>query len=225
MKKDKKKKRVGGFGGYLRRVLRANRLIVPLLAWFAVFSVLMAAACRTEPPPDETPPKLWDFPPEPIGYDGHVYDADTGEPIKGAQIWAEWWYVTQFFGQTGSKTQKKATAETDINGYYQMPVVRWRKGLDNDMRLDFIIYKKGYIAYSEDGGFKGTYSDHEFKNRDNKVYLKKWDLGDDRFLHREHIHFMIIAYGCRDVYDKPDDYKETKKFCMEVYDELIKSLD
>lgn len=156
-------------------------------------------------------------------YDGYVYDIETKKPIKGAQIYATWENTTGgILGPYVTETVAVVTAETDIKGYYHLPAVK--VPLYGDDWFSFWLYKSGYITYSNWGGFGGayflplktnrTYNVPDFKDNNNKVYLKKWNLGKNQTFHMEFLPFLDSCLY-------PDDKTDfIKSFCKELEDEL-----
>ncbi len=91
------------------------------------------------PPPTPTPPAKGLF------IQGYIRDADTGQGITGAA------YVVLDPGVTvegwdGSDEQIYTWAQTDANGYFELP-----RPLERDQRYSIIVWAEGYLPASGDG--------------------------------------------------------------------------
>jgi hypothetical protein len=117
-------------------------------------------------------------------FEGHVYDAETKQPIQGAQIYVQWARPAPFAREI---ILDEATAETDINGHYYVPKVNNPEGY-GITSYEFYLYKFGYICFDPSGGYDNVYLPEGWSERtsgrwrryaipmdNNEIYLKKWE--------------------------------------------------
>jgi hypothetical protein len=82
---------------------------------------------------------VWDEPP----YYGKVIDAETGDPIAGVVVLAEWYRRPNIFGSMHSTFYDAREVVTDVNGDYVMPSMGFR--LLSTLELPrFLFFKAGY---------------------------------------------------------------------------------
>lgn len=118
---------------------------------------------------------------------GTVLDAETGKPVEGAVAGAEWHLAKGLPGLTYTDLYKSAETVTDENGKFSLP------GVANPfVKLRFVIYKKGYVAWREFGTFP-DYTEREKLNwkRHNVFRLERFVRG--AYSHSDHI--MYIERG------------------------------
>jgi hypothetical protein len=80
------------------------------------------------------------------GMIGKVVDAETGEPIEGAVIMAEWTTTEGLPGLTSTKSYKVVEVLTGRSGW------TWISGAYKPSAKlgSLAVYKKGYVAWSKD---------------------------------------------------------------------------
>ena len=91
------------------------------------------------------------------GMIGRVVDAETGEPIEGAVIMAEWTTTEGLPGLTHTESYKVVEVVTGKNGW------TWISGAYKPSAQlgSLVVYKKGYVAWSKDSIFP------DYKKRKN----------------------------------------------------------
>ncbi|MCD6500101.1 MAG: hypothetical protein J7M25_17550 [Deltaproteobacteria bacterium] len=140
---------------------------------------------------------------------GRVLDAGTGQPIRGATVYAAWRYE-QGVGIGSPAGYRQYRIVTDADGCYRVPSVRELRDavlhvkLVGGVRLlvpgkhgsgsggklvgfSLVVYKKGYVAYRSDRLFASGRPRFDFSQYDNVVRLERWNLQMD---HRRHILFI-----------------------------------
>lgn len=130
------------------------------------------------------------------GITGKVVDAQTGKPIEGAVVVAEWSITKGFLGLYYSETYKVNETVTDQDGKFSL------SGVYNPLveRPQFVIYKKGYIAWRNDRIFPSWKERSDFIWRSNNVYrLKRFVRG---YLHNKHTSFITSGISGLDASSK-----------------------
>ena len=129
------------------------------------------------------------------GMIGKVVDAETGEPIEGAVIMAEWTTTEGLSGLTSTKSYKVVEVVTGRSGW------TWISGAykPSAKLSSLAVYKKGYVAWNKYAIFP------DYKNRTNFVWccfyklfkLKKFKLS---YSHNKHVSFIhsAISSGLND---------------------------
>jgi len=155
---------------------------------------------------------------------GVVLDAKTGKPITGAQVMAK----GSFSGGLGIElaTQDKYEfAQTDEDGRYLIPKMRYSGIAFNSSHIEFVVYKAGYVAYSNRKTFGVKYKRPDFRYKNNKVMLEKWD--DKKFTPKDHVEHVKMI-GCdsfRDYFspksERAEKLRKHKVYCREAREEMI----
>ena len=118
-----------------------------------------------------------------------VVDAQTGEPIKGAVLLAQWTKTTAVI-ERSSHNFKVIEEPSDKQGNIVIPGF-YESGVD-DPRL--VVYKKGYVAWRHDRTFPGYEQKPEFKWRNgNVVELEEFVSG--KYTHMDHLSFIRGGYS------------------------------
>jgi len=116
--------------------------------------------------------------------EGTVIDAETGKPIEGAVVLAEW-TITKGIGLTATEPYMIIETFTDKNGKFKINAYVLNPFVNEP---DLIIYKAGFVCWSNNFIFPNF---HERKNstwETNKKYaLEKFKR---EYSHAEHISFM-----------------------------------
>ncbi len=103
------------------------------------------------------------------GITGKVVDAETGRPIPGALVLAQW-ALGHGIGFTYHTVYKTVETETDQEGKFSVPGV-YHPLVDPPRML---IYSKGYVPWRNDGDFEKRTDYREFIWKDKETYrLKK----------------------------------------------------
>lgn len=93
-----------------------------------------------------------------------VVDAETGKPIEGAVVLAEW-TITKGYGFTGTFSYTVVEVLTDKDGKAHIEGT-WR----STHRPDVTVYKKGYVAWSDKVIFPDLKPREDFKWKDGYVF-------------------------------------------------------
>ena len=148
---------------------------------------------------------------------GVVLDAKTGKPIAGAQVMAH----AHFSGGLGIELigeDKYEFAQTDEEGRYYIPKIRYGGVALEVSGLYFVVYKAGYVAYSNQGIFGTKYDKPDFRYKNNNVMLEKWD--EKKFTKQDHVeHIEMIECSAR--YFSFNSPKKYKAYCNEAKEEMI----
>jgi len=114
---------------------------------------------------------------------GTVIDADTGKPIEGAVVLAEW-TRTRGIGLTSTEVEKVVTATTDKNGRFTV------SGMCNPCAdaPDLTIYKKGYVGWNNRYIFPGFKKRTDFRWR--KDIIVKIENFQPTYSHSDHSSFL-----------------------------------
>lgn len=164
-------------------------------------------------------------------FTGTVLDAETGEPIAGAQVYVNVHYqcivgdvlIGMVSWEDGAPGQDFDTyTQTDADGKYH---VRKRFALrpwcGTHGTYTVTIYKRGYAAYSGHLYYQGPEArcyggdEQDFKVKNNIARLEKWD--EKKFSkrdHHKHVGFMGEALFCA-------VRKKARGFCIEAREEMI----
>lgn len=101
---------------------------------------------------------------------GIVVDDETGEPIEGAVIMAEW-TKTKGLGLTYTKSYRVVEVVTDKEGSTKISGIPAFDSLSPFIDLGSVaVYKKGYVLWSNNHTFPGTKHHTDFKWRNNYVF-------------------------------------------------------
>jgi len=118
-----------------------------------------------------------------------VVDAETGEPLEGAVLLAQW-TTTTFAYESSSSNYKVVEAVSDKKGEIFVPGIH-KPGVD-DPRI--VVYEKGYVAWRGDTIFPG-YEERlpPFKWRDGYVF--ELEHFKPEYSHRDHLSFISSGYS------------------------------
>ncbi|MCP4351650.1 MAG: carboxypeptidase regulatory-like domain-containing protein [Desulfobacterales bacterium] len=137
---------------------------------------------------------------------GKVLDTETGQPVEGAVVHAEWSVSKGCLpGLTYSEHYKTSEAVTNRNGGFFLP------GVLNpltDLKPDFVIYKKGYIAWRAYATFP-DYNHEREKNFDWRRYdtfrLERFVEG--AYSYSDHISYIRSGLGAHSTSKLGQAYK------------------
>lgn len=121
---------------------------------------------------------------------GTVVDAETGQPIEGAVVLAEW-SITKGLGLTYSKSYEVVEAVTDKEGKVTV------SGLFNPLvnHPSVTVYRKGYVAWNNQYIFPDRKRRLDFKWSNDYVFrLEKFR---PEYSHIKHVNFIddtIFSY-------------------------------
>ena len=121
---------------------------------------------------------------------GTVVDAETGQPIEGAVVLAEW-SITKGLGLTYSKSYEVVEAVTDKEGKVTV------SGLFNPLvnHPSVTVYRKGYVAWNNQYIFPDRKRRVDFKWSNDCVFrLEKFR---PEYSHIKHVNFIddtIFSY-------------------------------
>lgn len=121
---------------------------------------------------------------------GTVVDAETGKPIEGAFVLAQWTKTKGLPGQTYHEVYKIVEAESDKNGSFAI------EGTYNPLvdPPDIVVYKAGYVAWRNDYVFPGWRKRTDFKfKKGMTIQLEKFREGYSREEHSDFIDHGIIG--------------------------------
>lgn len=117
---------------------------------------------------------------------GTVIDAETGKPIEGTVVLAQW-TATKGFGLTYHERYKVIETVTDKEGKFIV------SGVLNPFvdPPEVVIYKEGYVAWRNDFIFPDYKKREDFKWKNNYIFkLKPFKKG---YSHSQHISFISTA--------------------------------
>ncbi len=115
--------------------------------------------------------------------DVQVVDAETGEPIEGAVLLAQW-TITTFLYESASSNYKVVEKVSDENGRMTVPGV-FKFGV-NEPKI--VVYKKGYVAWRQDYIFPDYRERSDFKWRDGYVF--ELERFKPEYSHEDHVSFL-----------------------------------
>jgi len=119
-------------------------------------------------------------------YRGRVVEADTGEPVAGALVYASW-TLHAGYGMTLPAGHREYVTNTDARGLYTVPSLEAPGPGVRITDFDLVIYKRGYVAYRSDRRFADLGPRHDFAQVDNQVELVRWREG---FSHAHHLRYV-----------------------------------
>jgi hypothetical protein len=146
-----------------------------------------------------------------IGYypsiTGVVFDSETGEPIEGAVVLVGWSKTSLFPpGLPTTRTVKVSEAITDGEGKFKLP------GIFN-LRVNppyLTVYKKGYVAWSNEYIFPDWEKRTDFKW--NSGYVFKLEKFKPEYSFDDHVAFIggMIKSAHGEKFDRALDWERTK---------------
>src|SRR5258708_3861234 len=87
-------------------------------------------------------------------FDGRVIDAQSGKPVAGALVYADWGFEVGR-GRVAPAGAATHTVETNVDGRYHIdPLAERPSGQRRVARFTLIVYKRGYVAYRSDRRFE-----------------------------------------------------------------------
>ncbi|MCP4351649.1 MAG: carboxypeptidase-like regulatory domain-containing protein [Desulfobacterales bacterium] len=119
---------------------------------------------------------------------GKVLDTETGHPVEGAVVHAEWTVTKGCLPSlTFTELYKTSEAVTNKNGNFFLP------GVLNpltDLKPKFIIYKKGYIAWRA----YATFPDYNHEREKNFDWRRRDTFRLERFVEGAYSYSDHISY-------------------------------
>ena len=116
--------------------------------------------------------------------EGTVVDAETGKPIEGAVVLAEW-TITKGIGLTATESYMIVETVTDRNGKFKINAYVLNPFV-NKPRLT--LYKAGYTAWNNRFIFPGYIPRKETRWQSNNTYaIEKFK---EEYSHTEHVSFI-----------------------------------
>lgn len=115
---------------------------------------------------------------------GTVVDAETGKPIEGAVVLAEW-TKTKGLGLTSTESYKVVEVVTDKDGKFAVSGVS--TPFVNPPHLT--IYKKGYVAWNNEFIFPDYKKRTDFKWQSGHVFRLE-QFKENIYSHKEHVMFI-----------------------------------
>jgi hypothetical protein len=121
-------------------------------------------------------------------FDGRVVDAENGNPVAGALVYATWRFESGY-GLAQPAGFREFVASTDATGRYTIPALESRPPGDSARLTDFqlIIYKRGYVAYRSDRRFRDFGPRMDFAQHYNEVELERWRSD---YSHARHLRYV-----------------------------------
>jgi hypothetical protein len=119
-------------------------------------------------------------------YRGRVVEADTGEPVPGALVYAAW-TMHAGYGMALPAGHREYVTNTDARGLYTVPALETPGPGVRVTDFELVIYKRGYVAYRSDRRFPDLGPRHDFAQVDNRVELVRWREG---FSHANHLRYV-----------------------------------
>ena len=116
---------------------------------------------------------------------GTVIDAESGQPIEGAVILAEW-TVKSWFPDGPTKTIKAVETFTDKNGKFKLNVYILRPVSD----CYLTIYKAGYVGWNNQFIFPDYENRNDFEWESNRKYaLERFK---NEYTYKDHVRFISL---------------------------------
>jgi hypothetical protein len=156
-----------------------------------VLALGLLAAChgpvpRTAPfrnRPDATRAGKLDGP-----FDGKVVDAESGEPVAGALLYATWTLQARDGSSAVPAGFRDYVTSTDAGGNYDVPALAELADVDGRLTsFHLVIYKRGYVAYRSDRRFDDLGPRRSFTQHRNRVRLARWRPEDSHARHLRYI--------------------------------------
>ena len=117
---------------------------------------------------------------------GRVVEAESGEPVSGATIYASW-TLRSGYGMTLPAGHREHIASTDERGMYVVPALDEPRGGARITDFTLVIYKRGYVAYRSDRRFTDLGPRRDFAQIGNEVELTRWR---DELSHVHHLRYV-----------------------------------
>jgi hypothetical protein len=117
---------------------------------------------------------------------GRVVEAETGEPVSGAVVYATW-TLRKGYGMTLPAGHREHITSTDERGLYEVPALDEPGGGVRITDFALVIYKRGYIAYRSDRRFSDLGPRRDFAQIGNEVELARWR---DQLSHVHHLRYV-----------------------------------
>lgn len=117
---------------------------------------------------------------------GHVVDAETGEPVSGAVVYATW-TLRSGYGMTLPAGHREHITSTDERGAYEVPALEEPRGGARVTDFTLVIYKRGFVAYRSDRRFSDLGPRRDFAQIGNEVALERWR---DELSHVRHLRYV-----------------------------------
>lgn len=114
---------------------------------------------------------------------GTVVDAETGKPIEGAVVLAEW-TKTKGIGLTSTESYKVVEVVTDKDGKFSVSGVS-----AFFVTPHLTIYKKGYVAWNNEFIFPDYKKRTDFKWQSGHVFRLE-QFKENVYSHKEHVMFI-----------------------------------
>lgn len=137
-----------------------------------------------------------------------VVDAETGEPIEGAVIMVEWTKLEGMIGLTNTKSYKVVEVLTNKKGKARISGVY---SPSPDLR-SFLVYKKGYVAWSYDYIFPDYKKRTDFKWNSRVIKLERFKPEYSYNKHTSFISSTISAGSDKKLIYEALDWEEKKAF-------------
>jgi hypothetical protein len=117
---------------------------------------------------------------------GRVVEAETGEPVSGAVVYATW-TLRRGYGMTLPAGHREHITSTDERGMYEVPALGEPRGGARITDFALVIYKRGFIAYRSDRRFADLGPRRDFAQIGNEVELARWR---DQLSHVHHLRYV-----------------------------------
>ena len=117
---------------------------------------------------------------------GRVVEAETGEPVSGAVVYATW-TLRRGYGMTLPAGHREHITSTDERGMYEVPALDEPGGGVRITDFALVIYKRGFIAYRSDRRFADLGPRRDFAQLGNEVELARWR---DQLSHVHHLRYV-----------------------------------
>ena len=119
-------------------------------------------------------------------FTGRVVDAASASPVAGALVYASWTFESGA-GLPIPGGYRDHIANTDANGYYDIPAVG--DAPDGARLVDFtlVVYKRGFVAYRSDRRFADFGPRLDFAQKQHQIALERWR---DDYSHARHLRYV-----------------------------------
>jgi len=139
---------------------------------------------------------------------GTVIDAESGQPIEGAVILAEW-TVKSWFPDGPTKTIKAVETFTDKNGRFKLNVYILRPVSNSYLT----IYKAGYVCWNNKYIFPDNARRYDFEWESNREYaLERFKK---EYTYSDHVSFIrtcIPSLSASDPFSKAYRWEELMEY-------------
>lgn len=119
-------------------------------------------------------------------FTGRVVDAASASPVAGALVYASWTFESGA-GLPIPGGYRDHIANTDANGYYDIPRVGDPPSGARLVDFTLVVYKRGFVAYRSDRRFSDFGPRLDFAQKQHQIALERWR---DDYSHARHLRYV-----------------------------------